>query len=404
MRHSPGMGWHRRRGAVLVGAALSAAALAFGGCAAGAPEAGVPQASASGWTRAADFPWEPRTSPVVVWTDAELIVVGGDAGPPCPPAASCASWGHPSRQGASFDPARGTWRKIADAPVDIPASPSLPPSPVAYAGGSVFVVIAGADSPVLLSYDVAADAWRQWDAPERLPATLVGDGDRVLFFSGSDEQGELPDMVLDVPSGEWSALPPDPIGPAFDRVLTPTPEGIVLTAKELLDDPGADEPAVVLAALFDEGRGAWTLLPDTRQIGGWQWIWSGERLVDPQPGGADGGEVGNWGAQYPYGGVLTVPDGVWSPLPDPPDAVPDAWVTAAAGGGRFAVGGGHVYDDEQRTWARLDPPPGAPQEAGPAIWADERLVVVGGTDWSGQEGTLHPSTWVYAPPGTHSTG
>jgi hypothetical protein len=330
--------------------------------------------------------------PVVVWTGAEVVVLGGDVGPACPPTADCVLTA-PSRSGAALDPIRGTWRELRDAPLDIP------PSSAAFAGGQVFVDLWAPDERRLVSYDVGADRWVEWDIPGDLPHMLVGDAERVLFVSNSDENVEQADVVLDVTTGEWSDLPPDPLGASFDRTFTPTPHGLVLTSRELVDNPGAEGPAITRAALYDWDSGRWSRLPDTGQIGGWQWIWTGCRLVAPELGSADGGQIGNWGASYPFGGVIDVPEGEWSPLPGAPDPSVDPWIGSAMGGGRFAAVGGYVYDDREARWTHLPAPRGAAAEPGPAIWAGDRLVVVGGADWSGGEGNRRPETWVYTPPG-----
>lgn len=318
--------------------------------------------------------------------------MGGDVGPPCPPNADC--WrGEIARDGAAFDPVSGTWRELADAPIDI-----LPASAV-FAAGQLFITVVDAESrTTLVSYEVAEDRWKTWDAPGDLPLSLVADGDRVVFVSPSDEQEQVSDLVLDVASGEWSELPPDPLGRAFDRMVTVTPAGLVLTAKELVASPGSEMPALTIAALYDEESGEWSRLPDTGQIGGWRWMWTGSRLVDPQLGSEDGGQVGNWGRPYPYGGSITLPDGTWAPLTGPPDPLPDdAWIQDGPVSTRFALSGGYVYDAQLDSWTPAGRPDAAPTAPGPAIWADDVLLVLGGTDWSGTEGTYSTATWTYTP-------
>ncbi len=380
-----------RRSLIGLAAGAVGAVLCLGGCAAGSAAPPGTAEGESGWSRVDDFPLNARTVPTLAWSGSEVFVVGGDTGPPCPPTADCV-WTALARDGAAFDPVLGTWRVIRDAPIDIP------PSSAAFAGGRLFVSVDATGESVLVSYDVDADRWDMWDMPDSVPRTLVADGDRVLFVSDSDEGGTSADLVLDVVSGEWAELPPDPLGPAFDRVITPTPEGLVLTAKELGASPGSERPALTIAAIYDQEAGQWSRLPDTGQIGGWRWMWTGSRLVDPQLGGADGGEVGNWGRTYPYGGTITVPEGTWAPLTDPPEPLQNAWIHDAVGSGRFAVSGGYLYDDERMRWTIVGRPDAATQEPGPAIWADENLVVLGGVDWTTSDGSVSSTTWTYTPP------
>jgi len=338
------------------------------------------------WHRLPDLPLDPRSGPVVAWTGADVVVVGGDTGAPCPPTADCAAPAHYARDGARLAVEDRSWRRIAEAPVDIPAYSSS-----ALVDGSLFV-LAGDQ---LLSYDLAADAWSQVPAPAGLEGALVADGQRLVVVSGSDEQRVRPDRVYDTGTRQWSTLPEDPIGPAFDRVITAIPGGLVLTAKELVDNPGADAPSLVLAARFDRETHTWTRLPDSDQLGGWAWTWTGRRLLDPSLGGADGGEVGNYGRTIPMGGVLDPATGRWSRLPHAPREGTGGWPVAALGG-RFVAVAGWTYDDDSETWAQVPRPAGAPAQPGAAAWADDRLVVVGGLDPEGGYTTaaLSKHAWI----------
>ncbi|MCC2033943.1 hypothetical protein [Microbacterium allomyrinae] len=382
---------------MLRSAGLSASAVATAilliGCAANSTIPAEAPGAVSGWSRADDFPLSARTEPTLGWSGSEVLVIGGDTGPPCPRTADC-GWTALARDGAAFDPISGTWREIRDAPIEIP------PSSAAFVSDRLFISVVGATGEVsLVSYDVHADRWNTWDTPDRLPRALVADGDRVLFVSGTDEQGISADLVLDVMSGEWSELPPDPLGPAFDRTITATPAGLVLTAKELVAAPGSDGPSLTTAALYDRQTGGWSRLPDTGQIGGWHWMWTGSRLVDPQLGGADGGRVGNWQRTYPYGGSLALPTGAWSPLPDPPEPLQNAWLRdVVTSSGRFALSDGYLYDDALSSWTAVGEPEDAQHDGGPAIWAAEKLVVVGETDGTASGGTVSRTTWIYTPP------
>jgi len=86
--------------------------LALAGCSADDPP-DVPEPQGS-WTRGADLPLSPRTSPQVGWTGHEVLVIGGDIGVPTNPSAE----GTPEQEfvadGAAYDPASDTWRPIAD--------------------------------------------------------------------------------------------------------------------------------------------------------------------------------------------------------------------------------------------------------------------------------------------------
>jgi len=366
---------------------LSAALAVTAGCGAQVGVSPDPDDVQPAWTRLPDPPFTPRSGPVVAWTGSDVLVVGGDDGPPCPPNADCAQPAHQARDGARLAVGGDSWRRMADAPREIPAY-----SPNAMVGGNLYVLAGDA----LLAYDAQHDAWTTVPTPAGfVSGQLVADGDRLVVASGSDEHGVTPDRVYDPASGRWSNLPTDPIGPAFDRVITAIPTGLVLTAHELVDNPGADSPSLVLAARWDRASHRWTRLPDSDQLGGWTWTWTGRRLVDPTLGGGDGGAVGNYGRTIPNGGILDPATGRWSRLPHAPEEGTGGWPVAALGG-RFAATSGWTYDDETRSWAEVPRPLGAPSQPGASVWAGDRLVVVGGLDAhrGGDSATPSRHAWI----------
>lgn len=340
------------------------------------------------WTRLPDSPLSPRERPAAAYVDGEIVVVGGYSGPPCPPGADCA---RPvdavERDGAAYDLRTESWRRIADAPRPVPELAST-----AVIGERMYVLADGA----LLAWDSATDSWDKILPPRPLLwSTLVADGTRLVVASGSDENGIRPDHVLDTITGEWSSLPRDPLKPSFDRTITTTPSGLVLTAKQILAGGGPADPALVRAAVLPSDGRAWRVLPTSEQLGGWRWSWTGRRLVDPTLGGADGGETNNFGRVIPYGGRLDPVTGEWSPLPDAPDEGTGGWPVEAMGGPVTAAEG-WLYDDADGSWTRLPRPAGAPAAPGTAVWAGPVLVVLGGVDWHLSDKVDVRSTEVWA--------
>lgn len=323
------------------------------------------------WERLADSPLSPRWGPVAAYVDGRAVFVGGDTGRPCPPTADCSGPPEYAMDGAAYEPSSGRWRAIATAP-----RPVAGLAPHAVVGNRLYILTEG----LLLSYDGARDSWSTVATPAPLDGqSITADGRRLVFAHGSDEHGEGPDRVLDTRTGRWSTLPEDPIGPAFDRIITATPHGLVLTAHELVDQPGSVRPSLVLAARMDPGTNSWTRLPDSDQIGGWRWAWTGTHLVDPTLGGADGGGTGNWGRWVPDGGLLDPGTGRWARLPDPPEPMTGGWPVEAIDG-RVTAAEGWLFDDVAERWTRLPRPEGAPPEPGSAVWADDLLIVHGGAD------------------------
>ncbi|WP_134739753.1 hypothetical protein [Nocardioides sp. 503] len=371
-------------------AAIAAVLLVLAGCGT-SPLSGAPPgedaperaAAAGGWTRLPDSPLSAREGPVaehVETADRDLVVVvGGYVGRPCPPNADCTSLPRDTASdGAAYDLDEQRWVPIADAPRPVSSF-----APTAVVGDTLYVLIRGH----LLSWDAGDDAWRELEKPGASDyVDLEAAGELLVVSSGSDENGIRPDRTYDAATDTWVTLPADPLKPSYDRVLVPTTAGLVLTAKRLAAVGGPEDPAIVRAALLPTGAQRWRVLPPaTDQLGGWSWAWTGTRLVDATPGGADGGEVNGYGRTIPYGGALDPVTGTWTALEDAPEAFTGGWPVRALGGRRTATDG-WVYDDGARDgsgrgWTRLRRPPGAPSEPGPGVWVRDTLLVVGGADW-----------------------
>lgn len=369
-------------------AALVAATL-VAGCGDGELVAASPRSGATpadGWRTGTPMPLSPRDIGAVAWTGAEVLVVGGDDSAPCPPTASCTGPDHYRRDGAAYDPATGRWRALPDAPAEIP-----PYAAVAWLDGRMYVQ-AGRR---ILAFEPEGNTWTT--LPGSVPEwqDLVAHDRRLITVSGSDELGVRPDRAFDPVDGTWADLPEDPLGASFDRGAVSTPRGLVLLAKRLVPDPGRT-PAYVRAAVLRDGR--WRLLADSDQLGGGQWAWTGQRLVDAALGGADGGEVDNYGRTIPFGGRLDPATGTWSRLPRTPEEGTGGWPVEAAG--RLVAANGYVYDDAIGTWTRLRRPPDAPDSPGSTVWAGTDLVVLGGHDDDRREAEHHGRTaavWLWAP-------
>ena len=306
-------------------------------------------------------------------------MVGGDDGPPCPPNADCAATPDPARDGAAYDPETETWERVVDAPVGL-----LNQDRYVVAGDALFVLT----EDVLVSYDPTEDSWARHPAPEAQfrDLRLVALDDRPAVVAGERSADSPADKIYDPDTQEWTDLPVDPLGPSFDRVYTDTPSGPVLTAKQSGADPGSAQPAIVRTAQLSPDLKSWNALPDSDMIGGYRWAWTGERLVDPTLGEADGGQANSWGRSLPYGGTLDPESGTWGRLPGAPEAYSGGWMVEALGG-PVSASGGWLYDDRTETWSKLAAPADAPQVPGAAAWVGDDLFVVGGQyeDRTGEE-------------------
>ena len=380
------MAFSRRMGGAVL---LTATVVLAAGCAGTGPAA-PPPAGEPGWEALPEAPLVPRLDAVTAWTGSEALFLGGDLGATCPEGAACDRQVVAARDGAAFDPSEGSWRRLADAP-----SPIEPQAAHAVVDDAVFVATQGR----LLSYDASDDIWTDHPAPPGGLGyvRLATDGERVFAVRGERRAIDPPDHLYDPSTRTWTPVPEDPLGPGFDRMVTATAAGLVLTAHELVENPGADGPSFVRAAVLDPASLRWSRLPDSEQLGGGRWTWTGRRMLDPTPGGADGGEIGNYGRTIPFGGALDPASGGWAPLPDPPAAPSGGWPVQALGGPLAAVDG-WLYDDRTEAWAELPRPQGAPPFPGSAVWAGDVLVVLhgsGGSDTSPDLATPVGGAWSY---------
>lgn len=318
----------------------------------GRPEPAPPVGGS--WRTLAPMPIAPRWMPVVSWTGEEVLVVGGGISPPCPDAAACTEEDVMARDGAAYDPVTDTWRRIADAPVD-----------VGYWYRSAFVagrlVLFGDDR--WWSYDPATDTWA--DLPEpgkrvRDTGELAVSADGFVYALGRDRARAL--WVLNVERQSWARVP---LG-SPDWFVRST---VVVTGTRLaFSGERADLPSDTIAVDLGEGR-----VVETGQGGVFR-HWTGERLVEL--------DLDVSGDGVPGGGRLDPATGEWTPLPNAPSLETDrgdGWSPVASDGPRMA-GWGYVYDDRAGTWTTLGRPAGVDvDEDQSAVWAGEDLVVVAGS-------------------------
>lgn len=345
--------------------------LVLTGCGAAGTEVATSPAAAPRWERLPDPPLSPRSVPAVHWTGTEVLVLGGDTAPLCPPTASCVDPPEPQLDGAAYNPATGRWRTTR-------------PSPVPVVGAGVgdqqtvwFMTAKGS----LLAYDASADQWQDHPPPPG-PASAsfvlaVSRGLPVALRTEQRTQG-LADALYDPDSRTWIELPRDPLAPSFDRAAVDTAQGLLVTGAEAVDNPGSEKPTLLRASLLDVGTRTWTRLPDSDQLVGSGIAVHGDRAVWPDLGGADGGEVNGYGRTIPFAGVLDLAARKWQRLADVPAEGSGGW-PAFALGGPVSAAEGYLYDDRSRRWSKLSRPDGGPALPGQSVWAGEDLLVIGGT-------------------------
>jgi hypothetical protein len=386
--------------------ALSAAAVALFTAACGAGESTDPDTArgSAAWQTLPAGPLSPREGALGLWTGREVLLIGGSDAPPCPPNASCVPPEVPPlASGAAFDPQTGTWRRIADSPVPFEWAQGIVVGPTAY------LWIPGSPGrpkaeAAFLAYRIEDNRWEELPLPpgdSDLFHGIVQAGDRIVAYAYSDEQGEQPDYVFDPATGAWNELPPDPLSPSFDRSMAWSGRGLGRFEPELGPNPGSVKPAVTRAAALDLETGAWRRLPDSQILATGPWVLAHKRLINPTLGGADGGEVGNWGRTYPYGGILEPEGGQWSALPNAPGGEEDfgSGVLTESGGYYFGHRG-WILDTTASTWIEIPTLDRDELVTGrTVVAAGSDLLVFGGARWKdhGFEATLLADAWIWSP-------
>jgi hypothetical protein len=258
-----------------------------------------------------------------------------------------------------------------------------------------------------LAYRIEEDRWQELPPPpgnsDRFHG-IVQAGDRIVAYAGSDEQGEQRDLVFDPDTNSWSELPHDPLSPSFDRSMTWSGQELLLFDHELVPNPGSEKPSLTRAAALDLETGTWRRLPDSEILASGPWVNVDGRLINPTLGGADGGEVGNWGHTYPYGGTLDPASGRWSPLPNPPGG------EEGFGSGVLTESDGHYFgyrgwilDTTTSTWIELPPLDTDELVTGRTVVpAGTALLVFGGARWkpNSLDATLLNDAWIWSPRGS----
>lgn len=394
----------RRRGIVLLVVLAAAPACSSATDAEVATTDSGPAPAALAWREAGDAPLSARRPGAMVWTGSAVLVAGGSTFL-CPPGASCVGPTDPPLQDAALlDPATGEWRAASPSPLPVGWSSAV------LVGGDVYVLAWGWEpddaGDHLLRYDVTADRWDEVALPAGVDpgsALAPAGDDGLVVYAASHEAGGAAEPDLLYRGGEWSELPLPPLSAGFDRAMVWSAPHLYLFDRENVDQPGSAAPSIARAARLDLAAMDWERLPDSEAVSSSPWFATGDALVNPTLGGADGGETGNWGRTHPYGGVLDLTTLTWEALPPAPDDLPaggafGAGASMAMGPGWTPSGRARYLDVERRRWIEVPPVPGAGGGATVSrevVGAGCHLVAFGGERWrAGVPGELLADGWI----------
>jgi hypothetical protein len=264
------------------------------------------QEAAGTWRRLPDAPLSARDHAVVVGVGERMLVVGGWEFL-CPPGGDCAAPDAPLLDdGAVYDRTTDSWSTITQPPFGVRRTEYA----TSALNGSAYLVTGCVNGPMcdaqprLLSYDLAADRWTD-HGPVPGPKHhrhLTTIGESLLVYSGSDELGEVADLVFDPQRSRWTELPDDPMPRTYDRFVVPVGDQLVLTgsshaALESGEDTGT------LAARLNLASSRWRSLPNAPG--------QGYQLLP-----TDRGPLLNGHFIDSPGWILQPDSWTWSPLPE----------------------------------------------------------------------------------------
>jgi hypothetical protein len=226
-----------------------------------------------------------------VWTGKEMLIFGG-----------VANSGAYS-DGAAYDPATNTWRKLAPIPAFLGGNLTGSGSYAVWTG-KVMVAwgffgngggVHGGGSLAAATYDPVANSWTTGTvAPAQAP--LFGDafwtGKEMIIWGSSATSGASPGYLegfaYHPATGRWSTLPASPLGRAGRGSMLAAWTGrlLVVGGGDLTTGLQRD------AAAYDPATGSWMRLPDApvgfERNGTAPDIWTGASVItieDGVPGG-----------------------------------------------------------------------------------------------------------------------
>ena len=370
-----------------------------GGSAGGGPFVGSPTdpgagpARPRGWRKLPAAPLRSRHGASAVWTGREMVVWGGAWR-----AGNASIW---LDDGAAYDPAGDRWRRIAKSPLE-PRSDAV----IAWTGKDVLIwggqkqgteTGFGDEWDDGALYDPARDSWKpmaDWPLAHRYGARAVWTGTRLVVWGGaSAEAGQEPPPLADGAAydpgaNKWTKMPAGPLagridplgaGHGGDALLAWGPGPVQNGQRAALSDSAVYDPAhnrwTPAAAVPPPPDRTWCLDPP-----GCVGVDTGRRVVFAGQGLAWDPALNRWAPIAP------------SPLADP---YLGGKATAWTGSKVMVWGGGNArgpadappasvspngaaYDPAADRWDPLPPAPLAARAAASAVWTGREFIVWGG--------------------------
>lgn len=211
------------------------------------------------------------TDQLVVWTGAEVLVLGGRT-----------AGDAPSRTIApgslSYDPGVDEWRSIPS-----PTGPVAAHTPSVWTGAELLVwttVGSARDAGVATAFDPATDTWRELSAPpaiQREHAASVWTGTEWIIWGGHRDGSDLDDGVAyDPATATWRTLADSPLSARRSTAVWTGAEMLIASGSS-----GSQGSPLALAdgAAYDPVSDSWRSIADGFAHPGFVPVWTGTQLV-----------------------------------------------------------------------------------------------------------------------------
>lgn len=365
-----------------------------GGPIVGSPtDPGAGPSRPKGWRKLPAAPLRSRYSASAVWTGREMVVWGGAWR-----AGNASIW---LGDGAAYDPAGDRWRRIAEAPL-------APRSEAFIAWTGTHVLVWGGQKQGSITgfgdewsdgalYDPAKDTWKpmaQWPLAERYGARAVWTGQRLVVWGGASSAGgqDPPPLAdgaaYDPGANRWTKMAGAPLAGRIAPLGGARGDGALFSWGPAAARDGQREAAAD-SALYNPGANRWSPAaaapaPPKRtwclDASGCTGVDTGSRVVF----------AGQGLAWDPAGDRWTVIAA--SAFADPfLEAKAQAWTGSRIvlwGGGTTespgdrppatVMAGGAAYDPAADRWEALPAAPLSPRARAVAVWTGRELIVWGG--------------------------
>lgn len=351
---------------------VAAALLASTACGGGQDDPPQPAAASAsipaGWSVLPAPPFY-RFRGAAVWTGSELVYWGGES-----------EYGDEVHgDGAAFDPATRTWRRLAPGPLSARSGGAA-----VWTGDEVLIWGGGHETTTSdgAAYDPEADEWRMLpDSPlgPRVPIGAVWTGAEMIVWGSSSRSASRRDgAAYDPVEDSWRELPPAPF--ALNEATAAWTGDELIVFGSQLDGNNWSETEHARGAAFNPATEEWRVLPShpfSPQASAA--VWTGHELVA-------------WDYELRAAAYDPVRD-QWQPLPDLPLDFSECYPEGAVSDGlvlAWHCGEAALLDLANDSWRPVDRAP--PDIFAPPVAAGPAFIFVGAYDESGGE-----SAWAYRP-------